>query len=350
MEGPKEILLVRFSSLGDILLCMPLARALKERLGARISWVVQYPISQFLLFQGLADEVLVFPRKAIEAHLREGRWGAGLLMIRAFLRDVRRKRFDVLLDLHGCLKSAILSLFVRTERRIGLGKGFSKEMAHLFYMEKVNGERRLHKVRRNMLFLGQLGIDGPVPEVEILVPKEKERVVDAFLNESSIEGPFLVVNPFSSRKGSFKRWPLESYEVLIKGLRQRLGMDVVVVFGPEEKEEAELLHKRLKGDLLLPPLFDLFELAALFKRSALYIGGDSGITHLAALSGVPLVSIFGPTDHLINGPYSKKAVVVRKDLPCSPCRKKDCKERKCLSAISPSEVLFCAEEILRGSP
>lgn len=347
MEGAKKILVVRLSSLGDILLCMPAVKALKQATAYHVSWLVEHPsLSQFLAFQGVADEVMVFPRRAIEVSVKKGLVIQGLSTIAHFIKDLRLSRFDLVLDLHGCLKSALLTLFSKAERRIGLGKNFSKELAHLFYREKVEGERRLHKVERNMLFLRYLGFDGPVPEIQILVPAESEESVETFLRQAGLKRPPIVVNPFSSKKGSFKRWPMEAYGHLIRGLREELKRDVVLIFGPEEKKDAELFHKRMNGTFILPPLFDLFELAALLKRSALYIGGDTGITHLAAFCTIPVLSLFGPTDHLVNGPYSRKALILRKEVACSPCKKRDCKARECLHSISPSEVLSSAKVML----
>ena len=76
----------------------------------------------------------------------------------------------------------------------------------------------------------------------------------------------------------------------------------------------------------------------LLQKTDMYIGGDTGVMHLAAFAGTPVVAIFGPTDVLVNGPYSAKSTVIRKDLPCSPCKNKDCRERSCLDGISVDEV------------
>jgi ADP-heptose:LPS heptosyltransferase len=72
----------------------------------------------------------------------------------------------------------------------------------------------------------------------------------------------------------------------------------------------------------------------------MYIGGDTGMMHLAALAGKPVLAIFGPTDHKINGPYGSIHKIIRKDLPCSPCKNKKCQERKCLNDITVDEVFM----------
>ena len=80
------------------------------------------------------------------------------------------------------------------------------------------------------------------------------------------------------------------------------------------------------------------ELLALMKKTDMYIGGDTGVMHLAAFARTPVVAIFGPTDVMINGPYSRESTVVRRELTCSPCKNKKCEERKCLSGISVDQV------------
>jgi len=83
---------------------------------------------------------------------------------------------------------------------------------------------------------------------------------------------------------------------------------------------------------------DVPQLLALLRRVDMYIGGDTGMMHLAALAGTPVLAIFGPTDHKVNGPYGPTHTIIRKDLPCSPCKNKHCKERKCLMEITVDEV------------
>ena len=90
--------------------------------------------------------------------------------------------------------------------------------------------------------------------------------------------------------------------------------------------------------VVLPANLGVAQLCALLKRADMYVGGDTGVMHLAAFSGVPVLAIFGPTDPKVNAPFGPMHKIVRRDLPCSPCRDKNCKERTCLASITPDEV------------
>jgi ADP-heptose:LPS heptosyltransferase len=89
----------------------------------------------------------------------------------------------------------------------------------------------------------------------------------------------------------------------------------------------------------------LCDLAEVLRRAALFVGSDSGPTHLASILGVPCVALFGPKDPAINGPVGERSIVVRKNLPCSPCNKRTCKYPDCMKLITVSEVLSAAEQV-----
>ena len=244
----------------------------------------------------------------------------------------------MVVDFHGIIKSAFLTWSARTTQRIGFEKRPAKEWSWLFYDEKTAApDRRMHKTERNMLLASRVGaraLTGP----DLKVPPAAASYIDAFIAGRFSDAPIFAVNPFCSKGSAFKRWDLAGYGELIRRIGDATGAVMMILWGPGEEDEARSLAAMAGGRAQLACATTVSQLLALLKRTELYIGGDTGVMHLAAMARVPVVAIFGPTDHLVNGPYGSGHMVVRKDLPCSPCRDKTCRTRQCLASITVDEV------------
>jgi ADP-heptose:LPS heptosyltransferase len=252
---------------------------------------------------------------------------------------LRSRRYDVLVDFHGIMKSALLGFAARTDKRIGFGRMFAKEGSWLAYDERVNGaDKGVHKVERNMLLARRLGANGAIPHVELAAPPDARTFVDHLLTEHDIRSPMIALFPFCSKGSAFKRWPLARYAELLKLMRDAIPATVLILWGPGEEEEARELRDMAGTGTVLPASLGVAQLCALLKRAAMYVGGDTGVMHLAVFSGVPVLAIFGPTDPRVNAPFGPMHSLVRQELPCSPCRDKSCNERTCLKTITPEEV------------
>jgi len=346
MSHPHEILVVRLTSLGDVLMSVPAIKALKEGLpGTKVSWLVEGSVAELLSHQDFVDQVMRFPRDLIVGSLKEGSYLKALKDMGAFLGNLRARRYDALIDFHGILKSALLDYAARAGKRIGFGRTFAKEGSWLVYDERVDGvDTHLHKVERNMLLARHLGVNGTIPEVELVAPPDAQTYVNDLLAEHGIEPPIIALFPFCSKGSLFKRWELANYGELLKRMKKSIQATVLILWGPGEEEEAKRLRDMAGTGVVLPANLGVAQLCALLKRADMYVGGDTGVMHLAAFSGVPVLAIFGPTDPVVNAPFGPMHKMVRRDLPCSPCRDKNCKERMCLTSITPDEVF---EEVER---
>ena len=340
MPPLHDILVVRLTSLGDVLMAIPAVKALKEALpGSRISWLVEGSVAELLRHQSFIDEVIQFPRDRIMRSLGEGRALQTLRHLRTFFRHLRSRRYDVLVDFHGIMKSALLGFAARAEKRIGFGRMFAKEGSWLAYDERVNGvEKGVHKVERNMLLVRRLGVNGAIPHVELTAPPDAEGYVAGLLAEHNIRAPMIAVFPFCSKGSAFKRWPLADYAELLKLMRDAIFATALILWGPGEEEEARELRDMAGTGTVLPASLGVAQLCALLKKAAMYVGGDTGVMHLAVFSGTPVLAIFGPTDPRVNAPFGSMHRLVRQELPCSPCRDKSCKERICLQSLKPHDV------------
>jgi heptosyltransferase I len=350
MPHHNNILVIRLSSLGDVLMSMPAVKAIRDQYpAAHISWLVEGSVAEFLSHQTFIDEVIPFPRGKLQRAIKGGRAISAAQETGAFMRLLRSRDYDTVLDFHGIIKSALLSVCVRGgARRIGFGKVFAKEQSHLFYHERLAyHDRRIHKVDRNLLISRNLGTEG-VPEVPLDVPAEAKEYVDAFLSSRGVTEGFVVINPFSSKGSEFKRWSIPKYADLARRIRQELGKKIIVLWGPGEREEAlELVNGSGEG-VFLACETNISQLFALLRRAEMYVGGDTGVMHLATFAKVRVVAIFGPTDPRINGPYGPLHSMVRRGLSCSPCKNKDCKGRECLEDITVEDVFKVVRRMSEG--
>ena len=340
MSNPDSILAIRLSSFGDVLMTIPAVKALREYYPhAHLAWLVEGSVGELLAHQGFIDEVIRFPRGSIQNSMKSGNLASATKEMKSFLKKLRSGEYDLILDFHGIIKSALFSKLVKGKRIIGFGKGLAKEKSHLFYHERVECEnKRLHKVERNMLIPSHLGVNITTPAINLEAPPVAESYINEFFAREGIIPPVFAINPFSSKGSVFKRWDIERYGELIRRIATENIGKTIILWGPGEKKEARRLKEIAGEEAFLSCPTDVPQLLALLRRVDMYIGGDTGMMHLAALAGTPVLAIFGPTDHKINGPYGSIHTIIRKDLPCSPCKNKDCQERRCLMDITVNEV------------
>jgi ADP-heptose:LPS heptosyltransferase len=151
----------------------------------------------------------------------------------------------------------------------------------------------------------------------------------------------IVIHPGSGSKK--KVWPVGRFLELSHHLQERLHSKLLVVIGPAEGGETQRLFEGMK---LHPPIFarglSLLQLASIMEDCRLFIGNDSGVSHLAAALGIPVLAVFGPTDPEVWSPRGQKVVVVRREIPCSPCPQErffQCGHSDCLKEVSVGDVL-----------
>ncbi len=346
----KRILVIRLSAIGDVIRTLPAVQALKKQLPSIISWVVEEPSKTFLESQPEIDEVILFPRK---------RWTEGIRSIRRLKRSIlemvelifylRGKNFDIALDFHGILKSGLLSLFSGAFQRVGFARRWSKEGNFLFSNIKVNlPEERISRYQRNFALLKGIGLDATDHSFQLHIPHEDRLYVDSFFSQlpNPLRKPLIAIHPGSSPKTIYKRWMPDRYGMLADQLTREFRATVLFTWGPEELEEVKAIQSKMRElSFLAPRTHSLTQLAEIYRRCNLYIGGDTGPTHIASLVNVPVVVIFGPTDPVENEPlgFHKK---VRKEVGCNPCRNRSCKKITCLKAIEVEEVFKAVKDIL----
>jgi lipopolysaccharide heptosyltransferase I len=346
----KRILIIRLSAVGDVVRTLPSLGVLKKNFPvAKLVWLVEEKSSDLLLGQPELNEVIVFPRAAWGKSLARGKWWSFAKEFLGFIKKLRRDRFDLVVDFHGILKSGLLSVLTGAEVRVGFEKGFCKEMNHFFNNWRVSlPSDRMSRFERNRRLLEGIGLDTADSSFRLSVSSKDSEYITGFLKKHDLLAryPLVALHPGTSEKTLYKRWFPESYASLADRLVKELGASVILTWGPGERETAKQVHSLMKSPCVILCRTSLKQLAGIYQHCHLYVGGDTGPMHIASLMGVPVVAIYGPTDPVINAPYEGTPFVqVRKDLPCSPCRDRDCQRLDCLKAVRNEEVLKAAKDL-----
>jgi lipopolysaccharide heptosyltransferase II len=339
------------SAVGDVVRTLPSLAVLRKNFpSASITWMVEEKASDILLGQPDLNEVIVFPRAAWVQSLAKGRWWSLSREVTGFIKRLRQKRFDVIFDFHGVLKSGLISMLSGSGIRVGFEKGFCKEMNYLFNNWRVTPpHNRMSRFERNCRLLEGIGLSTENSAFRLSIPPEDLGYIEGFLKQHDLlaKYPLVALNPGTSEKAIYKRWFPESYARLADRLVKEIGARVILTWGPGERETAERVQSLMKAPCVVSCPANLKQLSSIYQHCHLYVGGDTGPMHIASLMGVPVVAIYGPTDPVVNAPYDRSpSVQVRKNVLCSPCRDRNCQKLDCLRAVGYEDVLKAAKDLL----
>jgi heptosyltransferase-1 len=316
----ERILIVRLSSMGDVVHTLPAAVMLREAFPhATIGWLIEERWAELLCTLPTPRSGARSAQKPLVDILHTvslKRWRASLFStqtwerIAAGLSDLRAVRYQVVIDLQGAMRSGILARWSGAPAIYGATHP-RENIASVWYSRKVITERK-HVVEQ-YCELAQALIGHPVPIPGAVFPCDPvaKETVRKRLSEQSID-EFVILNPGAG--WGAKQWPAERYGEVAKTLAQS-GLRSIINFGPGEEVLAQAA-KEAGGGTAATMSFSISELIALTRRARLFVGGDTGPLHLAAALHVPVVAIFGPTDPARNGPFATRSVVLRN--PGSP--------------------------------
>ncbi len=361
MVAPKRILVVKLSDIGDVLTATPALRALRESFPtARLEALIPPNSAPILAESPLVDEVIVFDKFQYDRPV-DALKPSSLAALLRLARDLRRRRYDCLVILHhlttrwGTLKYAALALTSGARVRAGLDNGRGWFLTHRV---RDHGFGARHEVEYWLDVVGTLGAGTKDTSLEIAIG-ENDQIPTPSLPPLPGGGrgrcPLIAIHPGSGGYSLARRWSAEGFAQVADALVERYGARIVLVGTPADgvSQVASLMRSEAVN---LEGRTNLKQLAAVLKRCNLFIGADSGVMHLAAAGGTPLVAIFGPSNHRAWGPWPRdgRHIILRADLPCSPCsytgykvgQREGCEAMTCMRAITPEMVLAAAERLL----
>lgn len=348
-EGPEKlnILIVKLSAIGDVIHTLPSLAALRRLYpDAHITWVIEEDSSDIIEGHPCLDRVIISRRKSWLKNLKKLHEVRKTIdEMASFVATLRDRRYDLVVDFHGLLKSSLIVLLSGGRRKLGYDS--MQELSGLFLGEKIYEDMNKHAVDRYLDLPRHLGADIGKPEFAIHIGEENRNRVDNLLKESgiSVEDSFVSVNPVAF--WDTKLWEDDKFARLCDRITEELKMKVVFTGGRNRKTVERIRSLMNFPSADLAGRTTLRDLAYLYELSDIIITTDSGPMHVSAAVGTPTVALFGPTDPARTGPYGEGHTVIRKNLPCSPCFLKKCKTKECMKGISVEDVLQAVTDKMR---
>ena len=344
-----RILIVRLGSIGDIVHTLPSLAAIRRALpDAEISWVIERRASEILRDNPLIDRLIVIDTKALRRGLMSGE------TLRAPRQQLRLLRasgaFDLALDFQGLIKSAMIARLSRARRIYGFAREALREPAsRILLHETVAIPPRTHVIRKNLtLVKTALGIDVPNDPVDMEFPiaLDRNHEIEAQTSSDGALRKYAILNPGGG--WPTKLWSAEKFGALADELWKHFGLHSLVTSGPGEEELTQRALSSSKSGKAKAVSVSLKGFCALAKGAQIYIGGETGPTHLAMAMRTPLVGLLGPTEWWRNGSiYPDDVCVERNDIGCREnCHRRSCSQWICMD-IEVERVLNAVTERLR---
>ncbi len=347
--GARRLLVIRLSSLGDVARLLPSLKAIGAAPGLEADLTTEDRFKPLMELFPFARQVIAYPRRTAGSPVRSP-FGFSRAM-RDYFAALRARRYDLALDLHGIFRSALVARLSGAAETAGYARGFGKEFSHLLYGRRlVPGPSPLiSRYERYAGALKAIGAPSPPDEyIQPVIPEAAGKVLSGLLDAwGAPPRQYAVAFIGSSRAQRRKRWPLENYLACAGALYRETGMATAVTWGPEEAGLVKSLPQR--PELKVPPLLDLAATVALIQNSRVFMGADTGFTHISALMGVPTVAVLGPTDPTINRPFGNRSRVVYKPGVHRECGGEGCTHEDCMAKIEPGEVAAQVRGLLEAT-
>ena len=291
---PRNILVIDFGQLGDVVMSLPALRAIRERFPhAKITIAVGKPGGELIHLSGYVDEILEIDRVA----LRDGPTLISIGRIAKLVSEVRKLKFDFVIDLHsyyetnilGFLSGAPLRLYSRRENR-------SLDFLANFKPRPVREVQSTHIIDRYLDLLKPLGIENAPRLPTLRTSSEADAAVEALLKKEKADSGELLVGLFPGAGHVGRRWPAEKFGELADYLRRNEGVRIVVFAGPEERKYIGELKPLFPANTIFFDRLTIPQLASAQARLTLFVSNDTGPVHIAAAVGTPVVVILDRPD------------------------------------------------------
>jgi lipopolysaccharide heptosyltransferase II len=342
---PRRICIIKPSALGDVVQTLPLLSAFRERFPqATLSWVINSSLADLLDGHPHLDQIIRFDRR-----------GSSAAWMR-LLGDLRLQEFDLVFDLQGLLRTAVMSLATRARVRVGLetAREGSQWACHTLIPDTgkhVPAHLRYWRVAET-LGMGHLSRETIIPLRDADHAWGQQRLQE-------LGSGILAVHPGAG--WGTKRWPVEKFAVLAAKAARHFGSSTVVLGSPDERPLALQLENLVRR--FVPPArvlnlagqTSLKQLASVLSRADVLLTNDSGPMHLAAALGKPVVGVFTSTNPTRSGPPGNGHELIATQLPCGGCYKKRCrysgkKHLACLDELSTDRVWNALAQTMQQRP
>jgi heptosyltransferase-1 len=335
----SRILLIKPSALGDVVHTIPVLVKLRARYPrARIDWLITPENAEIVRCHPALSNVVLFARRDFSKRGR--RWRA-LLAFFDLLKQIRRAKYDLVIDMHGQVRSALFALISGARVRIGFDRPIrrsltvsaehdlrnvpshgwrgAREGSWIAYTHRIPiPTLDVHAIDRYLWVAPLLGLDDDPPDLAIHLSSDTVRNVERLLKEHGVHADVPLVILVPGTIWETKHWTIEGFAGVARTFLSD-GFAVALAGTERDQQRCRQIAAAAPGVCDLSGKTTPAELAALIRRAEVAVTNDSGSMHVAASLRKPMVSVFGPTNPVHIGPYQRPESVVRVDLPCSPC-------------------------------
>lgn len=337
----KNILIIKMSSLGDVIHAIPAVVALRELYTtARITWIVEPGFAGLIPLGSIVDEIIFFEKSQLKSQGCLGK----LKFLRALRQKLHSHKFDLVIDFQGLFKSSLVALLSGCNNRIGYCE--MREGSFLVTKSIVGENSQAHVIERYLDVTRYLG--STVQQGKFVLPDLtiEEQWLQKSLQVKNFQRQYVVFAPGTS--WLTKEWPIEHYINLAKNLISD-GYAIIIVGGKNDIDKGQAIAEKLPQEFVLDltGVTSLKELAMVIKNSLIYISGDTGPLHIAVATGAKIIALYGPTKPKRTGPYGDNAIVLQADIPCQYCLKKTCDDIKCMREITVDKVYQIAYDTIK---
>jgi heptosyltransferase I len=366
----SRVLLIKPSALGDVVHTLPVLVKLRARYPrARIDWLITPENAEVVRYHPALSNVVLFARRDFSKRGR--RWRAFLSFV-DLLKQIRRAKYELVIDMHGQVRSAFFTLISGARARIGfdrpIKRGLTISAEHDLKNVPNHGWRGaregswiaythripiptldVHAIDRYLWIAPLLGLDDNPPDLTIHLSPEAADRVNRLLEGHGVPAskPLVVLVPGTIWET--KHWTIEGFAGVARQFLQD-GFAVALAGTRRDQQRCRQIAAAAPGTCDLSGKTTPADLAALIRRAEVAVTNDSGSMHVAASLGKPMVSVFGPTNPVHIGPYERPESVVRVDLPCSPCnyrRLSQCPfDHACMKQVTSAMVVERVRKIL----
>ncbi len=334
---PQRILIVLLGAIGDVTRALPLLTRLRRSYpDAHIAWAVEPAAAPLLEVHPALDEVILYRRTE------------GFFTFLSFLQEIRRRRFDFVLDLQRHAKSGIVSWCSRATVRLGFHRSNTKEGNWLFNTHTIAPIPDFSlKLGQYLQFAKMLQLPDDAVRFDLRLHPDEEQRVEMQLADT--RRPFAVF--FLGSRWPSRFWFPHATAAVAQTLIHTYGMGIVLIGAKSEVAFAQEVMKAVgTGVTNLTGQTSLRDLIGIFSRARFAMGPDCGPMHIAAATGIPVISLWGATSPIRSAPWGSEALVLQGTTACSPCYVRRCPiERRCMQRITPEQVLALAQTVLQRS-
>ena len=338
-QHPRKILIRSTNWIGDAVMSTPAVRTIRENFPeSEITLLVHPWVADVFRYSPRVDQIFLYEKKARHQGIK------GMVHLAG---ELRQQQYDCAILLQNAFEAALITAMAGIPAR----GGYPTDGRGLLLTHRVTKAPELitkHEVHYYQRIVRGLGMKAAPSELELFIPGDilaaARKRLETLSGRTKEAAPVIGLNP-GAAFGPAKRWPPERYAELADALSRQTGATFVIFGSAADQETAATILRQVgrstKPVLDLTGRTTLIEAMAMIGECDAFVTNDSGLMHVAAALRTPTVAIFGSTDHIRTGPLAGNATVIRRPLPCSPCKKPQCPEKhfRCMKLIPSDEVV-----------